>query len=275
MNRGLTKTEMALLEALEAERTLNRRRSLTQGIILHEMSNALTALLGGAELLELKLPAGVDQFDALKDIHRGSLHLRELLAGLRILTGENDARPQFITGDLAEFVRGVVRDSVAETSPELAARVRVSSRLSHPMKRYCPALLRHAIGNLVRNALRYGDPAHPVRIDVGGDRQGRSWVNVFNRGPRIPAELAARLFEPGRKSDRGGMGLGLHIAQSCALRMGGDLVFGSTRGGTVFSVLMGVSMFPASRHDPTESAPCEVVPLRTMETQTWGACRGA
>lgn len=275
MNPGLTKTEMALLEALEAERTLNRRRSLTQGIILHEMSNALTALLGGVELLELKLPAGVDQFDALKDIHRGSLHLRELLAGLRILTGQDDARPQFITGDLAEFVRGVVRDSIAESSSELRARVRVSSRLSQPMKRYCPVLLRHAIGNLVRNALRYGDPAREVAISIGGDRGGRTWVNVFNRGPRIPADLAARIFEPGRKSERGGMGLGLHIAQSCALRMGGDLVFGSTRGGTVFSVLMGISMFPTLRRESTDLAPCEVVPLRTMETQNWGACRGA
>ena len=47
----------------------------------------------------------------------------------------------------------------------------------------------------------------------------------------------ARLFEPGKKSSSGGMGLGLYIAQTCAERMSGRLVFGTTRACTVFSLV--------------------------------------
>lgn len=274
MNRGLSKTEQALLDALAAERTLSRRRSLTQGIILHELSNALTGLLGGVELLELKMPAVATDGVAVQEIRRGSRQMRDLLAGLRILAGDGDARPHFVTGDIAEFVRGVVHDT-SDAGEACGIAVQVQSRLTGLLYRHCPALLRHAVGNLVRNARRYGEPGRPVRVTVGGDADGRLWIHVLNHGPRIPVELARRLFEPGRKSERGGMGLGLHIAQSCVQRMGGELVFGSTVGATVFSIVLNQTVVSPARVERPGPASCEVVPLPPMTVPAWGACRGA
>ena len=51
MNEGLTKTEQALLEALQRERLLLQQRDWVSGIILHELSNAVTVLGGSAELI--------------------------------------------------------------------------------------------------------------------------------------------------------------------------------------------------------------------------------
>ena len=65
---------------------------------------------------------------------------------------------------------------------------------------------------------------------------------MLNRGPKISPKIAAQLFEPGRKSAKGGMGFGLHITQACALRMGGRLVFGTTGKVTVFSLLLGAEV---------------------------------
>jgi signal transduction histidine kinase len=76
-------------------------------------------------------------------------------------------------------------------------------------------------------------------VIVGG-RADRCWIHVLNRGPKISPEIAARLFEPGKKNPKGGMGFGLHITQACALRMGGELVFGTSPSATVFSLRLGI-----------------------------------
>jgi signal transduction histidine kinase len=176
------------------------------------------------------------------------LALNEMIRGLRmLLDGEGD-QPKFVRGDLTSFVRSVVTDPVLinESAPH---RVELSSRHPPEHSTYCPTLLRHALGNLVRNALKYTAPETRIRVIVGarGDRQ---WVHVLNRGPRIHRDIARQLFEPGKKHAKGGMGLGLHITRACALRMGAQLVFGSTNRATVFSL-----MLPLREPDAVTAAP--------------------
>lgn len=239
MNDGFTKTEAALLEALERERALLRQRDLVNGIVLHEMSNAVAVVLGAVELIKLNGTRSPTFHFALQRIGGGARLMNEMLGGLRVLLGGEGNEPVFERRDLPAFVRSIVHDPVltAESAP---TRVEVESRLAEPMQVFCPALLRHALANLVRNALRYSPAPRPVSVIISG-RLDRRWIHVLNRGPKISGEVAAHLFEPGKKNPKGGMGFGLHITQACALRMGGGLVFGSTPKATVFSVLLGES----------------------------------
>jgi signal transduction histidine kinase len=79
-------------------------------------------------------------------------------------------------------------------------------------------LLRRAIENVVRNAIRYSPPKSKVevRVENGG---GRARVRVRDYGPGVPDEALPRLFDPFYRvdSDRnrgsGGVGLGLSIAR--------------------------------------------------------------
>lgn len=80
------------------------------------------------------------------------------------------------------------------------------------------------IGNLLTNALRYGEPPIEVRT---------RWnevvdVIVKDHGPGVPDEFVPLLFErfsqaDGSRSRRQGAGLGLAIAKSFANALGGDV----------------------------------------------------
>lgn len=237
MSDGFTKTEAALLDALERERALLRQRDLVNGIVLHEMSNAVAVVLGAVDLIKLNGTRSPTFHFALQRVGGGARLMSEMLAGLRVLIGGEGSDPLIEQRDLPGFVREVATDPML-TAESAGTRVEVIDRLEEPVQSFCPALLRHALANLVRNALRYSPPPRPVTVIVGG-RNRALWVHVLNRGPKIPAEIATRIFEPGRKHAKGGMGFGLHITQACALRMGGEIRFGSTERATVFSLRFG------------------------------------
>ena len=236
MSDGLTKTETALLEALQRERLLLQQRDWVIGIILHELANAATVLGGSVDLLHLA-PAGTPEHNlALRKLALGSATLGQLIAGLRELIDSTEASPELKEEEFADYVRSLVRDPVLLDSVE-AQRISVTVCGVGARWRIPPRLMRHALGNMLRNALRYSPPGTPVRVKIGR-RGARCWVHVTNQGRKIPAAVLTKLFSPGKKSGGGGMGLGLYIAQICAERMGGRIVFGTTNRATVFAILL-------------------------------------
>ena len=75
--------------------------------------------------------------------------------------------------------------------------------------------------NLIENALRHGDPAAPVRVDLGGDGSLRVTNDGLPVAPDTLARLTAR-FERGQSTSRGS-GLGLSIVRAIAEGAGGEL----------------------------------------------------
>jgi two-component system sensor histidine kinase CpxA len=78
-------------------------------------------------------------------------------------------------------------------------------------------VLRRAIENVVRNAIRY-TPAG-TSVDVSLDATiGAARIGVRDYGPGVPAEALAKIFQPffrvddSRHTATGGVGLGLAIA---------------------------------------------------------------
>jgi signal transduction histidine kinase len=88
-----------------------------------------------------------------------------------------------------------------------------------------PLALRRAIGNLLDNALHYGEK---VEISVMAvDRYID--IQMRDHGPGVPEESIASLFEPylrlehGRDQNKSGLGLGLGIARDIVQALGGEL----------------------------------------------------
>lgn len=233
---GFTKTEAALLDALHRERGLLRQRDLLNGILLHEMANAVTCITGSVEIMRR---GGADE--KLRDFSLGRMEdgahtLTDLLAGVRWMIGVDTVPPTRQSLDLVAFVRQVVVEP-SMTGNRAGGRIRVEALGDMREVEVCVPLLRHALGNLVRNALAYSPPESVVRVKLTRTRGGVC-IHVLNRGRKLPASFGKHAFEPGRKSGGGGMGFGLYIVRTSMRRSGGEVVFGSTNAATVFSLML-------------------------------------
>jgi signal transduction histidine kinase len=86
-------------------------------------------------------------------------------------------------------------------------------------------LLRRAVRNLLENARRYGAGRITLTLSVN---KAFALIRVCDRGPGVPPELRERIFEPfyrlpGATERDGGVGLGLSLVKSIALRHGGTV----------------------------------------------------
>jgi signal transduction histidine kinase len=94
-------------------------------------------------------------------------------------------------------------------------------------------LLRRALRNLLENARRYGGDDVTVQVGQAGSQ---ATVQVCDRGPGVPPELRARIFEafyrlPGHAEQAGGVGLGLSLVKQIAERHGGQVLCLPREGG--------------------------------------------
>jgi signal transduction histidine kinase len=108
--------------------------------------------------------------------------------------------------------------------------------------------IRRLLGNLLENAIKYGDSAK-VRVSL---LDGEAVAEIVDAGPGIPEDEFDRAFEPfyrsetARKSGQNGTGLGLAVCRSIARAHGGDVHF--VHGGDGFAARVTV---PAAAFDPT------------------------
>jgi two-component system sensor histidine kinase CpxA len=81
-----------------------------------------------------------------------------------------------------------------------------------------PELLRRAIENIIRNAIRYSPRGAPVEISLK-DAGSAAHITVRDHGPGVPPDALGRIFDPfyrvdpDRSRSGGGVGLGLAIAR--------------------------------------------------------------
>jgi two-component sensor histidine kinase len=121
-------------------------------------------------------------------------------------------------------VRERLEEIVAAVAAERTADVHIAAPvdLEAPAD---PAALERIVGNLVANALRYGEPPVEVKAEQH-DRHLR--VFVEDHGEGVPAQFVPELFERFTRTGReraSGTGLGLAIARSYARAHNGDLVY--------------------------------------------------
>jgi signal transduction histidine kinase len=103
-----------------------------------------------------------------------------------------------------------------------------------------------AIGQVLDNALKYGQPGTPVRCEIVADDRAEI-IRITDQGSGIPERERERIFDkfyrrsPFR-SQVPGSGLGLHIAREIARIHGGDLwVEGAEPRGSTFCFRLPVS----------------------------------
>jgi two-component system sensor histidine kinase CpxA len=89
-------------------------------------------------------------------------------------------------------------------------------------------LLRRALANLIRNAVRHAGDAGPIRV-VAAPEGERLAISITDNGEGVPEADLAKIFDPFYRPDAsrdratGGVGLGLTIVKSCVEACGGTV----------------------------------------------------
>jgi two-component system sensor histidine kinase CpxA len=182
--------------------------------ISHELRSPLARLSVAVELARSGDPSGLPLDRIQKEADRLNALIGQMLEVTRVEGDPAHRRQERV--QLDDLVGGLVDDCSIE------ARARgCSLALSHPAHVTVDGdseLLRRAIENVMRNAIRYAPRESNVEVALenGG---GRARVRVRDYGPGVPEEALPHLFDPFYRvdSDRnrgsGGVGLGLSIAR--------------------------------------------------------------
>jgi signal transduction histidine kinase len=201
------------------------------GDISHELRSPLARL--GVALGLARQRSGAEANGALDRIERESDNLNEMISQLLTLTrleSGTDGRKRTDV-DLEALVREVADDANYEAR-SLNRGVQVVSTDKCSIKGV-EELLRSAVENVVRNAVRYTREGTSVEVALrkqNGGSDNFAVISVRDRGNGVPEEALEKIFRPFYRTedarDRqsgGGTGLGLAITER-AVRMHGGSV---------------------------------------------------
>jgi two-component system sensor histidine kinase CpxA len=198
--------------------------------ISHELRSPLARLNVALELARQR--SGSEAAEFLDRIERESERLNYLIGQLRTLTllesgADNiDRKPL----DLSRLVKAVSIDADFEAA---SANRSVKTELDENITvDGSEELLRRAMENVVRNAVRYTDEGTAVEISLQRrPLQGSEWavLTVRDHGPGVPEEVLGSLTIPfyriaeSRDRRTGGMGIGLAITDRSVQLHGGTV----------------------------------------------------
>lgn len=227
--------------------------------VSHEIRSPLSRLqlaIGLARQDATRLPSSLTRIE--QEVRRLDLLVNELLTLARVESGVTTTEEYF---DLCGVIRIVARDARFEARDkgvDVRAHLPKDSA-SLPAVRGSSELIRRAIENVVRNALKFSPPEQSVGIEVRFDaRQQEYLVRVADRGPGVPESALSTLFDPFVKAQDGGggFGLGLSIAQRAIQAHGGRVAAANgARGGLVVTLALPASSETA--HEPHDDKPFE------------------
>ncbi|MDX1571260.1 MAG: ATP-binding protein [Xanthomonadales bacterium] len=195
---------------------LQRSRTAQQQLlrdVSHELRSPLARMQVALELAREKV--GALAAGELDRIEEEAERLNQLIGDVMLLSRglADDAPVKRSSADLAALVKQVVEDAAYEGRPGgKSVRYAGPEALSVEMDR---GLIKRAIENVVRNALRFTPDGAEVEVELSSDDALAELV-VRDTGPGVPEEELQRIFLPFHRVDRsrspGGHGIGLAIA---------------------------------------------------------------
>ena len=236
--RKFNDDDVALLEIVAARAAVAIDRALAHeqvvrlthlqrdfvALAAHELRTPATTVYGlAATLARRDLPADTAA-ELLETLYgqaeRMSRLVEQLLDMSRLDAASIEVKPELLA--LRSELDEIVRTSAAGREADVVIETPGTEKVVADR-----AVLERVVGNLVTNALRYGDP--PVRL-VAKQTDTHLRIVVSDEGQGIDPQFVPHLFDRFQRSNassyRGaGAGLGLAIARAYARAHGGDLLY--------------------------------------------------
>ena len=244
--------ERALREKNEALANANAAKDRFLASMSHELRTPLNAIIGFTGTLLMKLPGPLNdvQERQLRTVQGSGQHLLALINDLldiaKIEAGKFDLVPEPVDcGAIVEEIAVALRIQAEGKGLKLAVALPGSPLIVDTDRR----ALSQIVINLLQNAIKFteagGVGVEVLRIPREGATPGRVEIRVSDTGSGIRAEDLDRLFaafsrivpRAGRAPE--GTGLGLHLSQKLAERLGGAITVRSTHGeGSCFTLTL-------------------------------------
>ena len=189
----------------------------------HELRSPLTRIRMGLELM-----GGGPQTAAKDEIARNINELDQLIDEI-LLASRLDAKE----ADLGTVESVDLVGLAAEECARGNASLLLGSESPTLVVPGVAKLIRRSVRNLLENAHRYADGEVTVTLR---QQAAHAVITVCDQGPGVPPDQQQRIFEPfyrlpGASERDGGVGLGLALVKSIALRHGGSVGCTTAPGG--------------------------------------------
>jgi len=207
--------------------------------VSHEFKTPLTTIRLYSELLEQeRVPDGAKRREYLNTIGRETQRLARLVNNVLDFSRLEQGRKNYQreTLDLTAVVAQLL-----DTHGPRIAEAGLALKREWPVEPVSVVTDRDAVEqillNLIDNACKYAAGGGEVVVSLGARPGGGAQLRVGDRGPGVPPEHRAKIFEKFHRVDdtltaeKGGAGLGLSIARQLARGLGGDLRHEARAGG--------------------------------------------
>lgn len=234
-------TELAKKAAEAEDRALFAEQMV--GIVSHDLRNPLSAVTMGAAVLGRDAMLGDKHRRVLDNINRSLKRARGLIDELLDFTLVRVGHGLTVTRRPASF-HEVIHQYVEELKLAFPSNPIHHVAQGHGKCILDPDRVAQLLGNLVANAVTYGEPGGPITVTSTGDDDGCR-LEVHNLGEPVPEAMAERIFEPmvrGGTTDHSvrSVGLGLFIVKAIAQAHDGAVSVRSSREeGTTFTFVLG------------------------------------
>ena len=235
---------LVLITDITFQRRLESVRSDFVANVSHELKTPITSILGYVEIIMGKdiNPEQKEEFlsKVLNQTNRMNAIIDDLLKLSKIESQEDDNTIESFDNNLLAIIDGAREDLNQKTT---ANRNNIVIDCYEKLMLNCdPHLIREAIGNLIENAIKYGEIEKDILIKV--EKAEKIAIHVINYGDPIPEKHHKKIFQRFYRIDKsrdrnlGGTGLGLAIVKHIAFAHGGDVNVSRKMGKTIFSLIL-------------------------------------
>jgi PAS domain S-box-containing protein len=244
---GRIEGSVAIMEDISAQKRLQEQLARADRLamagemaagVAHEVNNALTGILGQADLAHTTEDPEVLR----RALERVEIQGKRIAEIVQDLLGFARPRPP---ERLPVDVRLLVRDTLTLMAHDLG-RGRIRSETRFPP--HLPPVLADAkqiqqvLVNLFTNALQAMQPAGGTLVVSVHPLANSVVIETHDSGPGIPPDAMARVFDPFFTTKKTGTGLGLSVSYAIARAHGGELTVHSTTGvGTTFTLKLPIA----------------------------------
>ncbi len=228
------------IQAAQSEVERQQVQSTFLAAISHDLRTPLAAVVGAASALQTQGDKlGVEeQKRLLGSIVKEASYLCTLTENtLQLVRLGNATQDIQLDWESIEEIVGSVLARVRQHDLTRRIKSRVPSGL--PLIQVDPVLIAQLLANLLDNALKYSSDTIDLVVDMGSlDLQ----ISVKDRGPGIPEDQQAAIFEPYSRNDHSGQrgaGLGLALCRAIATAHKGTLTWRRRNaGGSSFTLTL-------------------------------------